>query len=124
VADPVVTILPDQKKVKLKGGTMRLGGHDVEIKPDTRAYHIFGEKTLIRQRFRHRFEVNPDYIKSLESGGLVFSGKARGEDIMQIMELPGHIFFMCCQFHPELTSSLRQPSPLFYELVKCASSPV
>ena len=122
VPHPVIDILPGQKNLSNKGGTMRLGGHDVEIKNNSVAYRIFGNKTLVRQRFRHRYEVNPEYIKPLEDKGLVFSGKHPTENIMQVMELPDHKFFMGCQFHPELTSSLRSPSPLFYHLVKAALS--
>jgi CTP synthase len=122
VPHPVIDILPGQVNVSNKGGTMRLGGHDVEIKPATKAYAIYGNKPMIRQRFRHRYEVNPEYIKTLEDKGLVFSGKHPTENIMQVMELPGHKFFMGSQFHPELTSNLRNPSPLFYHLVKAALS--
>lgn len=120
VPHPVIDILPGQVNVTAKGGTMRLGGHDVEIKAGTRAYSIFGNKTLVRQRFRHRYEVNPEYIARLEEKGLVFSGKHPSENIMQVMELPGHKYFMGSQFHPELTSNLRNPSPLFYHLVKAS----
>lgn len=122
VPHPVIAILPGQKNVTAKGGTMRLGGQDVEIKPGSQAYHIFGNKALVRQRFRHRYEVNPEYIGRLEEKGLVFSGKHPAENIMQVLELPGHKFFLGCQFHPELTSNLRNPSPLFYHLVKAALS--
>jgi CTP synthase len=115
--DAVIDILPEQKKVKEKGGTMRLGGQDVEIKKATIAEKLYGG-TSVRKRFRHRYEVNPDYISKLESHGLVFSGKAPGKEIMQIMELPGHIFFMAAQFHPELTSRLETPSTLFYNFVQ------
>lgn len=117
---PVVTILPGQKGVVKKGGTMRLGGHDVQVRPGTKAHQIYGNKDVIRERFRHRFEVNPAYIQEIETHGMVFSGKAPQEDIMQIMEVPDHPFFLGCQFHPELTSNLTTPSPLFYELVKSA----
>jgi len=120
VDHPVIDILPGQKNVSDKGGTMRLGGHDVEIKPGTMAQAIYGGQTMIRERFRHRYEVNPEYIGQLEAKGLVFSGKHPTENIMQVMELPGHKFFMACQFHPELTSNLRHPAPLFHELVKAA----
>ncbi len=120
VEHPVIALLPDQAKIYYKGGTMRLGGHDIEIKPDTYAYKIFKNKTSVRQRFRHRYEVNPKYVKQLEKGGIIFSGKAPKENIMQIMELPNHPCFIGCQFHPELTSSLRNPSPIFYEFVKSA----
>ena len=120
VDHPVIDILPGQINVSQKGGTMRLGGHDVEIKEGSRAYSIYGNKTMIRERFRHRYEVNPEYIERLEAQGLVFSGTHPEENIMQVMELPNHKYFMGCQFHPELTSNLRKPSPLFYHLVKAA----
>jgi CTP synthase len=74
----------------------------------------------IRERFRHRYEVNPEYVERLEAAGLVFSGKAPGVPIMQVIELPNHPYFLGCQFHPELTSSLLQPSPLFKALVQAA----
>jgi CTP synthase len=92
----------------------------VDLKPGSRASAIYGGQTRIRERFRHRYEVNPEYIKALEAKGLVFSGKHPTDNIMQVLELPGHKFFMGCQFHPELTSNLRHPAPLFHELVKAA----
>jgi len=116
---PVIDLLPEQRKVYQKGGTMRLGGHDVLIKKGTRAYDLF-RSTTIRRRFRHRYEVNPDYIERLQEYGLVFSGTASDKKIMQVMELPHHIYFMGSQFHPELTSRLERPSPLFVGLVKNA----
>ncbi len=120
VEHPVIDILPGQRHVSQKGGTMRLGGHDVELLPGSRASEIYGGRTLIRERFRHRYEVNPDYIRALSEKGLLFSGKHPQENIMQVLELPGHKYFMGCQFHPELTSNLRRPAPLFYHLVKAA----
>ena len=121
VSEPVVTILPEQRQVKNKGGTMRLGGHDVEILPGSRARKMYG-KEVIRERFRHRYEVNPDYIKTIEAAGLVFSGKAPGKEIRQIIELPQHKFFMGSQFHPELISKLESPSTLFLHFVKAIIS--
>jgi CTP synthase len=120
VDHPVIDILPGQVNVSDKGGTMRLGGHDVELKAGSRASAIYGGATSIRERFRHRYEVNPAYVAQLEAKGLVFSGRHPKENIMQVMELPGHRFFMGGQFHPELTSNLRRPAPLFHELVKAA----
>ncbi len=117
---PVIDILPEQKKLlkeKRYGATMRLGGHNVEIKKGTKAFKIFGRET-IRRRFRHRYEVNPKYIKRLEDGGLVFSGRAPKRQIMQIMELPNHPFFMVVQFHPEFSSRPLNPEPLFDGLIK------
>ena len=117
VGTPVIDILPGQEGVKEYGASMRLGGHDVVIKEGTLAERIYGENN-VRARFRHRFEVNPEYVSQLEDKGLIFSGKASQENIMQVMEINDHPFFIGCQFHPELTSTLLEPSPLFVELVK------
>ncbi|MCX6777383.1 MAG: CTP synthase (glutamine hydrolyzing) [Candidatus Micrarchaeota archaeon] len=114
---PVIDLLPEQMKITEKGATMRLGGHDIEVKDGSKAHAVYGKK-IIRERFRHRYEVNPEYISKLEGEGLVFSGKAPGREIMQIMELTNHPFFMASQFHPEFTSKLEEPNPLFREFVK------
>jgi len=117
--EPIIDILPEQKKIEGLGGNMRLGGFDVEIKKDTRAYNIY-RATKIRLRFRHRFEVNPKYIQILEDHGMVFSGKAPKYPIMQIMELPNHSFFMATQAHPCFNSRPLRPEPLFFEFIKAA----
>ena len=114
---PIITLLPEQKTVYRKGGTQRLGGYDIEIKEGTKAYELYQSK-LVRERFRHRYEVNPDYIEALEKAGLVFSGRASNSNIMQILELSDHPFFMASQFHPEFTSRLEKPNPMFYHFVK------
>ncbi len=119
VENPVICILPSQREVYRKGGTMRLGGQDVVLKKGTRAGKIYG-KTQIRRRFRHRYEVNPEYVQKLEECGLVFSGTTPKGDIMQVMELPDHPYFFATQYHPELVSRLEEPEPLFFELVKAA----
>ncbi|MCK4715148.1 MAG: gamma-glutamyl-gamma-aminobutyrate hydrolase family protein, partial [Candidatus Aenigmarchaeota archaeon] len=116
---PVIDLLPEQKTVTDKGATMRLGGHDVEIKEGTIAHKLYGSN-VARERFRHRYEVNPEYIERLEAGGLVFSGKAPKSNIMQIMELPNHKFFVATQFHPELSSRLERPHPLFVAFLEAA----
>ncbi len=117
--NPVIDLLPEQMNVTEKGATMRLGGQDVEVKPDTKAYSLFGHTA--RLRFRHRYEVNPKYVEALEKNGLIFSGKAPQREIMQIMELSAHPFFMATQAHPELTSRLDKPCPFFLEFVRTAS---
>ena len=109
---PVIDLLPEQRKVYKKGGTMRLGGQDVIIKKGTKASRLYGG-TKARERFRHRYEFNPKYIKDLESRGLVFSGHDLSGSIMQILEIPKHKFFMASQFHPEFTSRVLRPNPLF-----------
>ena len=100
---------------------MRLGGHDVEVKSGTLAAELYGS-SLVRERFRHRWECNPKYISQLEGKGLVFSGKAPSREIMQILELPRevHPYFVGVQFHPEYVSKPLCPHPLYLGLVKAA----
>jgi CTP synthase len=117
---PVIDLLPEQYQVKELGGSMRLGGKDVEIVPGTLASRMFRGARSARLRFRHRYEVNPDYIPQLEQGGLVFSGKAPGQPIMQILELPDHPYFVGTQSHPEFTSRPLRPSPFYLGLVAAA----
>jgi CTP synthase len=119
VADPVVCILPEQIGVTQKGGTMRLGGHNIMLKENSCAAQFY-KSLKIRERFRHRYEVNPDYVARLEQAGMVFSGHDPTGAIMQVMELPDHPYFIGCQFHPELTSKLEEPAPLFRELIRAA----
>ncbi|MBL8745094.1 MAG: CTP synthase [Phycisphaerae bacterium] len=123
----VISELPEQKKIEKLGGTMRLGGQQVLIQPETLAHQLFG-KTLARQRFRHRYEVDPLYIERLEACGMIFSGRHPEHPIMQILELPpsdprpgvGHPFFIAGQFHPELTGRPLRPQPLFMGLLAAA----
>jgi len=119
---PVIDILPEQKKIEGLGGNMRLGGKDVEIKPDTLAFKLFDNQTRIRLRFRHRYEVDPKFIPQLEEAGMIFSGKHPQQPIMQILELPQeqHPYFIGTQAHPELTSRPLRPSPMFLGLVQAA----
>ncbi len=118
--EPVIDILPEQKKIEGLGGNMRLGGRDVELKPDTMAWELFGKIDSVRMRFRHRYEVDPRYIEKLEEAGMVFSGKAPNQPIMQILELPSHLFFCGTQAHPCLTSRPLRPQPMFVGLVAAA----
>jgi len=115
---PVIDLLPEQKHVKDKGATMRLGGHTITVQKGTRAAAMFGAS--VRLRFRHRWEVNPDYVQKLSDGKLTFSGCDSTKRIMQIMELKNHPFFMGTQAHPELTSKFEQPSPFFAEFIQAA----
>ncbi|MCK4294309.1 MAG: CTP synthase, partial [Planctomycetes bacterium] len=118
--EPVIDILPEQKKIEGLGGNMRLGGRDVELKAQTMAWRLFDKANSVRMRFRHRYEVDPRYIEQLEKAGLVFSGKAPNQPIMQILELPSHPFFMGTQAHPCLTSRPLKPQPMFVGLVAAA----
>ena len=116
---PVIDLLPGQKTTNDKGGTMRLGAYDCEIKAGTLAYKVYG-KTHISERHRHRWEVNNHFRKELEKNGLVFSGINRKQNLVEILELPDHPYFIACQFHPEFTSRIEKPGPLFDWLVKSA----
>jgi CTP synthase len=119
---PVIDILPEQKKIEGLGGSMRLGGHDVVVAPGTMLSRMYGGAETIRLRFRHRYEVDPQFVDRLEAGGLVFSGRARNVPIMQVMELrpSQHPYFLCTQAHAELTSRPLSPSPMFVGLVRAA----
>ncbi len=121
-AHPVIDVLPEQKKIEGLGGNMRLGGHDVQVHVRTLASFLFDKKASVRQRFRHRYEVDPKYIDQLEKHGLIFSGRHPQQPIMQILELPGsvHPYFIGAQFHPELTGRPLRPHPMFLGLVASA----
>jgi len=118
--EPVIDILPEQKKIESLGGNMRLGGHNIELKPQTLAWRLFGKADSVRMRFRHRYEVAPGYIEKLENAGLIFSGKAPNKAIMQILEIPSHPFFIATQAHPCLTSRPLRSQPMFVGLVAAA----
>lgn len=117
--DPVVDLLPEQKSVRDMGGTMRLGAHKVILKEGSMAHSLY-KATEISERHRHRFEVNPDYIQDIERKGLLFTGKSEDGRRMEVAELPGHPFFIGCQFHPELKSRPNRPSRLHFGLVRAA----
>ncbi len=130
-AHPVISELPEQKRIEGLGGTMRLGAQDVLITPGTLASFLYSKAPTIRERFRHRYEVDPEFIERLEAAGLVFSGRHPTRPIMQVMELrrpgpdvpagtPTHPFFIGGQFHPELTSRPLRPQPMFMGLIAAA----
>ena len=115
----VIDLLPEQKNVTDLGGTMNLGGQTVLVKEGTKTFELYGS-TTIRERHRHRFEVNPDFIERFEKSGLVFSGTSEDKRRMEILELPGHSYFFASQFHPEFTSIPWEPNPLFKGFINAA----
>lgn len=115
-AYPVVDIMEEQKKVKTKGATMRLGAYACDVKPDTKT-HIAYENSQIFERHRHRYEVNNAYRKPLEDAGLIFSGINPDLDLVEIIEIPDHPWFVGVQFHPELKSRVLRAHPLFREFI-------
>lgn len=120
----IIDVMPDQKEKIAEGnmgGTMRLGGYPAKLKKNTIAHRAYGD-TSIRERHRHRYEVNPEYIVLLEDKGLIFSGTSPDGRLMEIAELSKkeHPFFLGTQFHPEFLSSPLEPHPLFLEFVKAS----
>ena len=105
---------------KRLGGTMRLGSYTCELKPDTIAFRAYGGQKLISERHRHRYEVNNEYREMLEEKGLVFSGVNPERNLVEIIELKDHPFFLGTQFHPEFKSRPLAPHPLFLEFIKAA----
>lgn len=116
---PVIDMMPDQKHISMKGGTMRLGAYKCAIKEGTRAHEAYGA-TEISERHRHRFEVNNVLRAKLADAGLVMSGIHPEKDLVEIVEIPNHPWFVGVQFHPELKSTVSRPHPLFVHFVKAA----
>jgi len=102
-----------------KGGTMRLGAYPCKLKKDTKAFEAY-KTTNIDERHRHRFEYNNKYIEQFEQNGMVLSGTAPDESLVEIVEMPGHPWFLGCQFHPEFKSNPMKPHPLFREFIKAS----
>lgn len=131
---PIISELPEQKKVEGLGGSMRLGAQDVLLSEGSLAQFLYAGRLSVRERFRHRYEVDPAFIDRLTMGGLVFSGRHPTQPIMQVMELPAapagsgspeapvrtHPYFIAGQFHPELTGRPLRPQPLFMGLIAAA----
>ncbi|MDO8493465.1 MAG: CTP synthase [bacterium] len=120
--NPVIDVMQEQIKnldEKKYGGTMRLGVYKAVLEPRTLAQTLY-QQGIIRERHRHRYEVNPEYIERFEKAGLVFPGKSPDGRLMEIMELPTsvHPFFLGTQFHPEFTGNPLKPHPLFLGFVK------
>lgn len=116
---PVIDLLPEQREVADKGATMRLGVKKTLIKPSTTAFSIYNS-TEIYKRFRHRFEMNPNYVEKMQDAGVVFSGTDERQEIMKVLELKGRGFFFGTQYHPEFDSRLEKPEEAFLQLVKAA----
>ena len=117
--NPVISLMEEQKRVNDKGGTMRLGAFDCSIKQGTRAHKAYG-KDLISERHRHRFELNNAYRSRLSEAGMVMSGVNPKLDLVEIVELPNHPFFVGVQFHPEYKTKPLQPQPLFRDFIAAA----
>ena len=116
---PVIDLMESQRAIKAKGGTMRLGAYDCEIKPGTKTYTAYRQKK-ISERHRHRWEVNNRYRERLEKNGLKISGINRELNLVEIIELPDHPWYVAGQFHPELKSRVSKAHPLFRDFIKAS----
>jgi CTP synthase len=115
----VIDLLPEQRSIQDKGGTMRLGAFPCKLVPETLASAAYGQ-SAIRERHRHRYEFNNDYLETLTSKGLIISGTSPDGKLVEIIELQGHPWFVGTQFHPEFHSRLCSPHPLFTAFIGAA----
>jgi len=117
---PVIDLLPEQKEVEDLGGTMRLGAQPVDLAEGTRAHAAYGE-SVVYERHRHRYEVNNHFRPRLVDAGLVVSGTYQEGRLVEVIEIPGHPWFVASQFHPEFKSRPTRPAPLFRDFVGAAA---
>ncbi len=120
--NPVIDIMEEQRalmKDKNYGGTMRLGSYKCKLKPNTVSFKAYGQR-IITERHRHRYELNNKYREILEGKGMIMAGVNPEKDLVEIIELTGHPFFVATQFHPEFKSRPLKPHPLFLKFVKVA----
>jgi CTP synthase len=117
--EAVINMMEEQKKITMKGGTMRLGAYPCNLKPGTLAHKIYGTDT-VSERHRHRYEFNNQYLEQFEAHGMVASGRNPETGLVEIMEIAGHPFFIGVQYHPELKSTVENPQPIFVHFVKAA----
>jgi CTP synthase len=119
-AHPVIDLMPDQRNVRSKGATMRLGGFPCSLLAGSIAADAYGN-TEISERHRHRYEFANEYRDQLENAGLVLSGTSPDKKLVEMVELREHPYFVGCQFHPEFKSKPTAPHPLFARFVRAAA---
>jgi CTP synthase len=115
----VVILLKEQEYVTELGGTQRLGEYPCRLQPGSLAHRLYGEDTVM-ERHRHRYEVNNKYRETLVEHGMVLSGTLPKGDLVEIVELPDHPYFIASQFHPEFKSRPNRPHPFFSGLVRAS----
>jgi CTP synthase len=118
---PIIDLMPDQRNIDKLGGTMRLGAFECLLKEGTIAHRAY-RTTTIRERHRHRFEFNNTYRTEVQDKGMVISGVNPQRDLVEVIELPDHTWFLGCQFHPEFKSRPTAPHPLFVSFIEAAAS--
>lgn len=116
---PVIDLMPEQKKISTKGGTMRLGSYKCKLVRQSIAYKAYGQ-SLVEERHRHRYEFNDKYMEKIEAVGMKVTGTNPETGLVEIIEITDHPFFIGVQFHPELKSTVEKPHPLFVAFVTAA----
>ena len=114
---PVISLMEEQKNIVNKGGTMRLGAWDCELNKNSKVFKAYKTET-ISERHRHRYEFNNDYLKQISNAGLIATGINPETNLVEIIELPNHPWFVGVQYHPEYKSTVLKPHPLFVAFVK------
>jgi CTP synthase len=117
----VIDLLPEQRAIEERGGTMRLGADPVHLGEGTRARAAYGDQAVVYERHRHRYEVNPAMRDEIEAAGLVLSGRSPNGRLVEVVELPDHPWFCASQYHPEFKSRPTRPQPLFREFMGAAA---
>jgi CTP synthase len=117
--NPVINLMEEQKSVVDKGGTMRLGSWKCVLKEGSKVKEIYG-KEIIEERHRHRYEFNNDYLNQIENAGMIATGKNPDTNLVEIIEIPSHPWFVGTQYHPEYKSTVLNPHPLFVSFIKAA----
>jgi len=117
--NPVIDLMEDQKNVTDKGGTMRLGAYECEVRPDTNSSRAYNQK-LVQERHRHRYEFNNEYLQQFEDAGMISTGINPDTGLVEIVEIPKNKWFVGVQFHPEYSSTVIKPHPMFLAFVKAA----
>jgi CTP synthase len=115
--NPVIDLMEEQKTVTNKGGTMRLGAYACKLEKGSLAHHIYG-KLNIQERHRHRYEFNNAYLEQFKNAGMIPTGVNPESNLVEIVEIKDHPFFIGVQFHPEYKSNVANPAPLFVHFVK------
>jgi len=116
---PVISLLSEQEEIEDMGGTMRLGGYDSNVAEGTKTYKAYGSKK-IRERHRHRYELNNTYLDELIKHGLIVAARNAEDTLVEVVEIKDHPFMVGAQFHPEFTSRPNKPNPLFSAFVEAS----
>lgn len=119
--NPVIDLMAEQKSIQNMGGTMRLGGYPCDLEKGSRAYEAYGAQS-IEERHRHRYEFNNAYLEQFETAGMKATGKNPDSGLVEIVEIPTHPYFVAAQFHPEYSSTVESPHPLFIAFVEASKS--